>query len=165
VRTLAELRRRNHDARLIVTGRLGWRKDPAAAKREADDLAQQLGVADRLEFAGRYTQAEAPALYRRADILIHTKYNDPCPSVVVEAMASGLPVVFSATGGVPELVGDAGVGIVTETSFDRDIPPSAEAMAGAVDRTYAARARVRVLSHLSLDAWMERHFQVFRGRT
>jgi glycosyltransferase involved in cell wall biosynthesis len=169
VRTLAELRRRNHDARLIVTGRLGWRQDQAASRREADGLAQQLAVADRVEFAGRYSQAEAPGLYRRANILIHTKYNDPCPSVVVEAMASGLPVVYSATGGVPELVGDAGVGVVTETSFERDIPPAPEAMADAVEavtrdrNAYAARARARVLSHLSLEAWMARHRAVFGG--
>jgi glycosyltransferase involved in cell wall biosynthesis len=170
VRTLAELRRRNHDAKLIVTGRLGWRQDPARARAEADRLAQELRVTDRLEFAGRYSQTDAPDLYRRADILLHTKYNDPCPSVVVEAMASGLPIVFSATGGVPELVGDAGIGIVTETSFERDLPPAPEAMADAVaavarDRdTYAARARARVLGHLSLAAWMERHRAVFNAQ-
>ena len=170
VRTLAELRRRNHDARLIVTGRLGWRKDPARAKREADALAQDLGVTDRLELVGRYTQAEAPAIYRRADILIHTKYNDPCPSVVVEAMASGLPVACSATGGVPELVGDAGAGwLPVETSFDRDIPAPPDAMADCVETiardlaNYSARARARVLSHLSLEAWMARHRSVFAG--
>ena len=170
VRTLAELRRRNADVRLIVAGRLGWRRgEPQKARAEADRLAQEVGVTDRLEFVGRYTQSDAPQLYRRADILLHTKYNDPCPSVVVEAMASGLPIVFSATGGVPELVGDAGIGIVTDTSFERDVPPTPEAMADAVaavarDRaTYAARARARVLSHLGLEAWMARHRAVFNA--
>jgi glycosyltransferase involved in cell wall biosynthesis len=171
VRTLAELRSRNHDARLIVTGRLGWRKDPAVARQDAERLLQELEIGDRVELTGRYTQADAPALYRRADILIHTKYNDPCPSVVVEAMACGLPVAFSATGGVLELVGDAGAGVVpAETSFDRDVPPPPEEMAHCVEiiardlSAYSARARARVLSHLSLDAWMARHRAVFNGR-
>lgn len=169
VRTLAELRRRNHDARLIVTGRLGWRKDPSQARQEAESLLRELQLADRVELAGKYTQAEAPALYRRADILIHTKYNDPCPSVIVEAMASGLPVAASFTGGVPELVGDAGTGVVTETRFDRDVPPAPEQMADCVEilardlAGYSARARARVLNHLSLEAWMRRHRSVFAG--
>ena len=41
-------------------------------------------------FVGRYSQAEAPSLYRRAHLLLHTQMNDSCPSVVLEAMACGL---------------------------------------------------------------------------
>ena len=127
VDTLAILIRDGINARLIVTGRLGWTRDTAAARRRADDYARECGVSDRLEFTGPYTQADAPALFRRADLLLHTKYNDPCPAVVVEALASGLPVAFSATGGVPELVGDAGCGVPGALGWDEDVPPNSSA--------------------------------------
>ncbi|MBY0493494.1 MAG: glycosyltransferase family 4 protein [Cyanobacteria bacterium] len=167
VRTVAELRRRSIDARLIVAGRLGWRQDRAAARAEADALLRDLDLASHVSFTGHYTQDDAPALYQSADLLIHTKYNDPCPSVVIEAMSCGLPVVFSATGGVPELVGDAGIGVASEESFERNHPADPLAMADAVERVTAAfdayrrRARERVVSHLNIASWLDRHRVVF----
>ena len=83
-------------------------------------------------------------------------------------MASGLPVVYSKSGGVPELVGDeAGVGIPTEVSWEQDYPPDPNAMADAVlmvaDRRDAmgAAARQRAVERFNLDSWIERHRRVF----
>jgi len=152
--TLALVRRERADARLLVAGELSF---------AADARVEQPGV----ELAGPYTQAEAPALIQRADLLLHTKYNDPCPTVVLEAMASGLPVVYSASGGTPELVGpDAGIGIPAPLEWECDHPPAPEALAAAVlevaerlpDRAAAARER-----SLRFDsrAWVQRHHTVF----
>ena len=63
---------------------------------------------------------------------------DPCPSAVIEAMACGLPVVYPASGGTVELVGDeAGIGVPHPDGWERDEPPDPEALADAV----AQRAR------------------------
>ena len=50
-------------------------------------------------------------IYSKADFMLCLSYDDPCPNVVVEALACGLPVVYTNTGGVPEIVADAGVGV------------------------------------------------------
>ena len=155
------------DVRLVITGRLQWTGDRTPID-QARDRAHGLGVLDRVEFLGAYTQRDAPEIFRRADILIHTKYNDPCPTTVIEAMASGLPVAYSRSGGVPELVGDAaGIGIDAPAGWDRDHPPDADAMAQAVETiaadhtSYAAAARRRAVERFDLQPWVDRHRVLF----
>ena len=99
LRVLAELVPRHPDARLLVTGRLVASPDP---------LVEELGLDGRIHLLGEYTQRDAPEIFRRAHLLLHTKVNDPCPTLVVEAMACGLPVVHPASGGTVELVGRRG---------------------------------------------------------
>ena len=159
LRTLAALVPRHPDARLLVAGRM--LSDPGAAISE-------LGLESRVVFVGRYSQTDAPDLYRRAHVLLHTKVNDPCPNVVLEAMACGVPVVYPASGGTVELVGDeAGVGVRHPASFDRDTPPSPEEMAAAVEAMLADRvrlsaaARARAVERYPLSAWLDRHAELF----
>ena len=163
LRTFAHVLGAHAGARLVVTGRLP--EDPGG-------LVSALGLAGHVEFVGRYGQADAPALYRRGHLLLHTQMNDSCPSVVLEAMASGLPVVHPASGGTVELVGDvAGVGVPHDASWDQLDPPSAEAMAAAVERVlddlpaYAAAARRRATERFSLAPWLERHAELFEMLT
>jgi glycosyltransferase involved in cell wall biosynthesis len=166
VRALA-LVAEERDVRLLVGGRISWHADARAAEREATELLEAVGVADRVELVGAYTQLDAPALYRRADVLLHTKYNDPCPTVVLEAMASGLPVVYSASGGTTELVGDAGVGIPAPEDWLHDHPPEPEPLARAVyeaadRREELGRAgRARAEEQFALSRWIERHRELF----
>ncbi len=159
VRTLAALLPAQPGARLLVTGRVV--SDPGP-------LLDELGVRDRVEFFGRYAQRDAPALYGRAHLLLHTKVNDPCPNVVLEAMACGLPVVYPASGGTVELVGDeAGVGVPHPDGWQRDEPPGPEAMAEAVTRIlgsldlFSATARRRAVERFRLEPWLDRHAELF----
>ncbi|HST24912.1 MAG TPA: glycosyltransferase family 4 protein [Gaiellaceae bacterium] len=153
LRTLALL----PDARLLVTGTVF---DSGRA------LADELGLAARVLFTGRYAQRDAPAVYRRAHLLLHPKVNDPCPNVVLEAMACGLPVVHSESGGTPELVGDAGMGVGSDTTWERDVPPAPELLAAAVEHVLerldelrpAARARAE---RFDFAPWVDRHRELF----
>jgi len=162
--TLAALTARGVDAELIVSGRLRWTPNAAETRAQAQALVSRLGLGERVEFAGPYTQTDAPALFRRADVVLHTKYNDPCPSVVIEALSCGRPVVYSKSGGVPELVGDeGGIGIDVELSWERDIAPNPESLAEGICRTrrdlasYGAAARARAVSCFDVQRWIARH--------
>jgi glycosyltransferase involved in cell wall biosynthesis len=155
------------DARLLVAGELSWLPDRRRAQAEATKLLASTRLIDRVELIGPYTQAEAPALYRRASLLLHPKYNDPCPTTVLEAMATGLPVVYSATGGTPEVVGPAaGIGVPAPLDWERDRPPTPQELARGVlevsDRLveYSKAARSRALE-FRLEAWIARHRRLF----
>jgi len=158
VRTLAHLLRSEPGARLLVSGRV---------VTDVTALLEELGVRDRVDFVGRYAQRDAPRLFRRSHVLLHTKVKDPCPSVVIEAMACGLPVVYPASGGTDGLVGEAGIGVPHPESWDRDEPPAADALADAVlsvlaDRgVYAAAARARAVERFTLAPWVGRHAELF----
>ncbi len=105
--TLQKVRVHNQQISLKIAGRFCW-CDEEQALSEVTEYAHQLGISDHVFVSGSYTQEQAPVLLNSCSILLHTKYNDPCPRLVVEAMACGLPIVYSATGGVPELVGEEG---------------------------------------------------------
>ena len=159
LRTLAALTSRHPEARLLVTGRLVASPEP---------LIEELGLRGRVQLLGEYDQRDAPEIFRRAHLLLHTKVNDPCPTLVVEAMACGLPVVYPASGGTVELVGDeAGVGVSHPDGWERDEPPSPDELADAVDRVvselppYSAAARARAVERFSLEPWLERHRELF----
>ena len=107
-------------------------------------------------------------MFQSAHILLHTQYNDACPRLVVEAMSCGLPVVYSASGGTPELVGkEAGIGIPAPLDWEKVHPPSPVALASAVLEVhknyndYAEAARRRAVDHFDLDPWLDRHQQIF----
>ena len=147
------------DVRLLVTGTL---------IEDGHALAEQLGVAGRVLFTGRYAQRDAPSVYRRAHALLHPKVNDPCPNVVLEALACGLPVVHAASGGTPELVAEAGLAVGSDTTWERDVPPEPELLARAVEHVLDRLAELRTAARaraLRFDfaPWVERHRQLLAG--
>ena len=161
---LAALRSDGRDVRLLITGTFGF---AANGEQEVGGMIRRLDLAPAVEIIGPYTQAEAPFVYRRADVLVHPKYNDPCPTVVLEAMACGLPVAYSASGGTPELVGgDAGIGVAAPLDWEHDHPPSGIELASAVVElaesldARAAAARERALG-FDAGSWIERHRELF----
>jgi len=162
---LAAARRGGLDVHLAVAGAI----EPSVAT-QAEVQATHLGVRAAVTFSGPYTARQAPAIYRAADAYLMTKHNDPCPNAVIEAMASGLPVLFSASGGVPELVGSAaGVGLAVPETFEEDLVPSPQAIAEGMARVMQNReamgraARARAVEHFDLKNWFARHEAVFQN--
>ncbi|WP_417910086.1 glycosyltransferase family 4 protein [Candidatus Electronema sp. PJ] len=170
--TLQQVRQVNQKIILKIAGRFCWDADKHQAEQEVQEYARQLGVAEQVVCVGPYTQDEAPALLQSCSILLHTKYNDPCPRLVVEALACGLPVVYSATGGVPELVGEqGGVGVAGPLDWEQDHPPDPKLLADAVLQViaklawYQQGARQRAVQYFDKTPWLHRHQEVFNRLT
>ncbi|GDX81255.1 hypothetical protein LBMAG42_30660 [Deltaproteobacteria bacterium] len=73
-------------------------------RAELEALARPLGA--RVRFLGRVL--DMGEAFGRADVVVLPSRDEAGGSVLIEAMASGVPVVASAVGGIPELVGEAG---------------------------------------------------------
>ena len=165
---LKRVRSRLSTARLRIAGRFVWRPSETEALTELRTYIAAQGMQASVDLSGAYSPAEAATLLRGAHILLHTKYNDPCPRLVVEALACGVPVAYSATGGVPELVGEeAGLGVAGPLDYERDHPPSAALLADAVvaiaERLTEFSRAARSLAVARFDArpWVMRHSEVF----
>jgi glycosyltransferase involved in cell wall biosynthesis len=163
---LAAARKGGLDVRLQIAGVI----EPGI-KAEARALVERLSLIDAVYFTGPYNGAQAPEIYCSAHAYLMTKHNDPCPNVVLEAMACGLPVLYSASGGVPEQVGpDAGIGLSVPETFERDVAPEPQAIAEGMARVIAQRdrmasaARQRAVEHFDISHWLTRHETVFRSQ-
>jgi len=78
-------------------------------------MAQDLGVSDRVYFAGQRSKRETIGLMAACDFFVLNSTYEGLPHVVLEAMALGLPVVATAVGGTPEVVRDGETGILVPT--------------------------------------------------
>lgn len=67
-------------------------------------LAQRLGVASQVRFAGQVAQAELQWWYSAADVLVLCSSREGWPNVLLESMACGTPVLATQVGGAPEVV-------------------------------------------------------------
>lgn len=138
------------------------------AKDRINSLTQQKNMASYFKIDKYYSREEAPLVIADADAYLMTKHNDPCPNAVLEAMACGLPVLYSASGGVPELVGnDAGIGMSVQQSFDELFVPNAGQIAEGMEKIinnhsqFSQEARNRAVRLFDIQIWAERHRSAF----
>jgi glycosyltransferase involved in cell wall biosynthesis len=82
------------------------------------DQARLLGVDRRVQFVGKVPQVELAAWMRRASVFVLPSMSEGLPRVVVEAMATGTPVIGSNVGGIPEMVEDGATGFLVSPGDD-----------------------------------------------
>jgi glycosyltransferase involved in cell wall biosynthesis len=132
--------RKNLDLTLHALSRLGSETHLAVAGATAGspypEMARQLRIADRVHFLGH--REDVPTLLRGADAFAFASHYDPYALVILEAMASGVPVITAPSVGACTLLRDGWNGFVLRDSGDL------EGMVGALrrlvaDRDFAAR--------------------------
>lgn len=149
----AEFRPRRHEgrgARLTFTGSLSTLKgvpillEAIAKLRDRDDLVLEIGgdgperaaleasvdrmaIRKHVRFLGYQSSDQVRALLQRSDVFVLPSFAEGVPVVLMEAMASGVPVVTTRIAGVPELVEDGQSGLL--------VPPGdVDALAAAITR-------------------------------
>ncbi|MBI5405404.1 MAG: glycosyltransferase family 4 protein [Candidatus Kerfeldbacteria bacterium] len=90
------------DVTAVVVGAATQPGYEQSLRRQAADL----GIDERVVFAGRVSDEELMAWHHAATVFVLPTLGDTFPLVVLDAMAAGKPVVASAIGGIPEQIGD-----------------------------------------------------------
>ena len=155
LRAIAELKKRQ-------AGRVeAWLAGTGELREEMETYAASLGLTERdVKFLG--LQADAAALLREVHVLALTSDWEGQPNVLLEAMATGLPVVATDVGGVREIVPD-GAGLIVDSANETALWEALETVVssekarsemGACGLEFARRA-------CSLETLDERLFEVY----
>ncbi|MDQ1720305.1 MAG: hypothetical protein QOI26_39 [Pseudonocardiales bacterium] len=139
------------DAELLVVG------GPAADQLAGDEESRRLlalaadhGVSDRVRLLGRQPHAELPGIMRGCDLLLAVPWYEPFGITPLEAMATGLPVVATAVGGLRDTVLDGITG--------RLVPPRRpQLLAQAVREVLADRPRRLAMGQAGRDRVLARY--------
>lgn len=144
-----------HDLRLAIVGdgpMLGVLRELVASK----------GLADRVWMPG--ARSDIADVIRRFSIFVLPSLSEATPVVILEAMASGLPVVATRVGGVPDLVLENETGLLVAPS---DPGAFADAIAtyvldGEMRRRHGVAGRARVKAAYSIDAMVAGYAALYR---
>ena len=142
--------------RLVIAG-----DGPLRSEIEAEIRAA--GVGDRVWLAGGRT--DVPDVMRSLDIFALPSLAEGISNTLLEAMASGLPVVATAVGGNPELVQQGRTGTLIPKT---DYVALADALAPyvsdiALRRRHGEAGRKRVEAEFSLDVMVDRYATLYRN--
>lgn len=115
------------DLRLLVIG-------DGAERERLESLANRLGVTDRVVFTGMVGRTEIPSYLAAADIVAvpsvhHQGYVDGLPTVALEAMAAGKPLIASRVGGLPDIIRSGENGLLVEEQDNAALATAIETLA------------------------------------
>jgi glycosyltransferase involved in cell wall biosynthesis len=143
LKALAEPALREANAKLLIVG-------DGSQKPELQQLAQSLGVANRVMFHDPVPHDRLPALYGAVDAGVFPSIGDEAFGIAIaEAMSCGKPVIASHIGGIPEVVGN-------EESCGLLVAPGDPAVLAAAMRRLADDAALRTQLGAAARARIER---------
>jgi sugar transferase (PEP-CTERM/EpsH1 system associated) len=154
IEAFATLRTSHPRLRLVIVG-------DGPLRASLQQLATDLGVADAVTFTG--ARSDTPDLLRSFDVFVLPSINEGISNTILEAMASGLPVVAGRVGGNPELVADGLTGSLyggsDASSLARALRPYVTD--SALRRAHGEAARARVVQNFSLDSMVARYLALY----
>lgn len=101
LRACAELKR---EFRLVVAG--------DGDLETARSMAKDLGIESKVDFPGWVRGRQKAELLRQAQLLVLPSYTEGIPMAILEGMSSGLPIIATPVGGIPETIDDGCEGIM-----------------------------------------------------
>jgi colanic acid/amylovoran biosynthesis glycosyltransferase len=158
LQAIAELRGQRHACELILLG-------DGPEREGLEQLTQELEISDVTRFLGAVGQDEIHEWFDWADLFCLPTFAEGLPVVIMEAMASGVPVVTTRITGIPELIEHGHTGLLVPPGRPEAI---AQALLDLSDRDRAAQiakaAAKRVAELHNIDEEARKLALLFRGQ-
>ena len=139
-----------HDIEAVLVG-------SGPLRERLEQLASELGVAERIVFRGALGQDELRRCYASASLCCSSSFAEGVPVVLMEAMASGLPVIATAISGVRELICDGDSGLLVTPGRIGELSQAIAALLSdaALGERLARAGRERVSCEFDVDRCAE----------
>jgi glycosyltransferase involved in cell wall biosynthesis len=124
-------------------------------------FARRFGIGDAVHFAD--SQSDMPAVFHELDLVVSSSLSEAMPLAVMEAMASGLPVVACKVGGIPDLVAHGLTGWLADKGDYETLAAHVVDLLenDAVRLAAGAAARERAVARMGLDRGIETTIRLF----
>ncbi len=132
-----------------------------AERGRLERMSAALGLERRVRFHGQID--DASGLFPAFDAFVLSSRSEGTPMALLEAIAAGVPVVATAVGGVPDVIGPAEALLVPPeepTALAQALGAIQDDPEGAAQRATAARARLD--REFGLERWLARYEEVYR---
>lgn len=114
-----QLTKRDKKLKIILAGE-------GNEKRDLEILTEKLGIAESIQFTGSVNHDKISEFYNQADVFVLTSLNEGMSNAMLEALASGLPIITTLTGGAQELVQEGVNGFFIKTKDSKDLAKKME---------------------------------------
>ena len=109
IECMPQVVKRFRNAKFVISG-----KGQSDEMRKLIAHAERLGVKDNIIFTGYYPDKKLPKLYQAADVFAFSTFYEHHPFAILEALSTGLPVVTTNVGGIPETIESGRNGFLVE---------------------------------------------------
>lgn len=142
-----ELSKRD-DSQIVLVG---------LSKDDAKELPDNI-----IKFGRTSSQAELAEFYSAADVLLNPTYNDTLPTINMESLACGTPVVTYNTGGSPEIL-DVNTGVIVERANLAGLERAIETIKSNGKSSYSHYCRERAKAHFNKDERFEDYLVLYEN--
>jgi len=149
----AHVLRQRADTELVIVG-------DGNERRTLQRQAEALGIAHRIHFIGAQPHDRIPLWMNAGDVFCLMSHKEGFPTVLIEALACGTPVVATAVGGIPEIVTDEQVGRLV---YSRDPEEAAARLLEALDANWDRERLRQHAMNFSYEQVTERLLEMYES--
>jgi len=133
------------------------------AKEDLEKQAKDLGISEKVEFTGRIKHDRLPKIYSDSQVFVLPSLNEGMSNTMLEALASGLPIIATDTGGTKELVENGENGFVVKKKDSQNIADKVERLISDSDlrRKMSVKSRQKA-QDLSWKSVAEKYWGAYK---
>ncbi|MFA6973563.1 MAG: glycosyltransferase family 4 protein [Parcubacteria group bacterium] len=158
IAAFAEIVKKYPDVRLLIAGGEGNAEDELKAQ------SKKLGLEEKIQFTGFVTpNTEFVKYHHASDVFILPSLNEGMSNNMLEAMASGMPIVMTPTGGADELIREGVNGYIVKFKNAADIAEKLEKLITdpAATKSMGAASR-RIAEEMSWTKVAQQYFELYK---